>query len=387
MMGPRDVKASRAEGHVQHAAGEHGEEIARLNRQWRERRDAYWKRSGTSRASTPATPALEEADGSDAGLTAAAAAGNVADCQRIISSSSARLHARGPDGVTPLSAAALRGHADVVRLLLEAAADPTQRNSSGPRATPLHAAAQHEHGKICMMLLAAHANPLFLDDNGVTPTDFASCSEPVWPHFAGAGCSRTAKEDLVAKGVIRRASAALEQELRGSGAEGKGGSGPSTQGLLSEFSRPGSAYVLSAKHPPRPGSAVLPSGATMKSCTVATPRPWATSQPGTACRTGSTPWPSGTPGLGSTPRPLSTPRSCSTPRPGSRSSGSSRSSASRPIDILAETDDVGMGACGTSFGAAGSNKVSCKAMDVVAPRAMGSIRGLSGVGNFQSLGL
>merc|ERR1712080_526220 len=35
-----------------------------------------------------------------------------------------------------------------------------------------------------------------------------------------------------------------------------GGTAQTTTGILQEFSRPGSAYVLTSKHPPRPSSAI-----------------------------------------------------------------------------------------------------------------------------------
>merc|ERR1711865_1369454 len=59
----------------------------------------------------------------------------------------------------------------------------------------------------------------------------------------------------------RKASSALELDLGAdsradtSGYNG-GGGGQSTAGILPELSRPGSAYVLTSKHPPRPGSAL-----------------------------------------------------------------------------------------------------------------------------------
>merc|ERR1712232_343869 len=105
--------------------------------------------------------------------------------------------------------------------------------------------------------------PNVLNGNGVAPVDLASCSDAVWPLFAVAGCSRKSKEDLKARGVIRRASTSLEQDLleqqevdataddSNAGAPASSGA----RGVLPEYSRPGSAYVVTAHHPPRPGSA------------------------------------------------------------------------------------------------------------------------------------
>ncbi|CAK0818753.1 unnamed protein product, partial [Prorocentrum cordatum] len=66
---------------------------------------------------------------------------------------------------------------------------------------------------VCMTLLEFKANPLELDTEGVTPVHYASCSEACWPVFAAAGCERVSKPELVSKGVLRKASSALEAQL------------------------------------------------------------------------------------------------------------------------------------------------------------------------------
>lgn len=183
--------------------------------------------------------------GVDGGLSAAAAVGDAEACRRILQRGLTDPSTCGPDGTSPLTAAALWGHCDVLQLLLSAQADPSQCNRKN-KETALHCAALQEHGKACMLLLQAGADPSALDNRGATPCDFAACSEAVWPHFAAVGCCRPSKSDLIARGVIRRASSALEMEL-----------GAAPGGVVPEFSRPGSAYVVSALHPPRPGSAVV----------------------------------------------------------------------------------------------------------------------------------
>jgi len=194
--------------------------------------------------------------GNDGGLSAAAASGSFEACRRILARGLTGPCACGPDGTTALCAAALWGHADVARLLLDSAADPGQQNRSGTGPTALHAAALQEHGKVCMVLLEARADPHVADKNGVSPNDYASCSEAVWPLFAAAGCLRARKEDLISKGVIRKASNALENELEAMARREEGDDAPvgGNRGLLPEFSRPGSAYVFTAHNPPRPGS-------------------------------------------------------------------------------------------------------------------------------------
>merc|ERR1719512_514607 len=126
------------------------------------------------------------------------------------------------------------GHIDILRHLLESMASPGQRNDNGPRWTPLHAAALQEQGKACMLLLDYRANPQERDVEGVTPCDYASVSEAVWPLFAARGCERVPKTTLVEKGVLRKASSSLEAELQAEAG------GPGRRGLVTEYSRPGS---------------------------------------------------------------------------------------------------------------------------------------------------
>lgn len=286
MMGCNDIQGMKVQPGTAQMSSELAEDIEQLNKEWRERRDSYRNSNAKQTENTSANRASPELKGpsaplaptldrqerhvlgpaavSDNGLAQAAACGRVEECQRLLARTDPSIW--GPDGTTPLCAAALWGHADVVRLLIEAQADPSQVNRGGLRPTALHAAALQENGKICMMLLNAGADPQAKDGGGVAPIDYAACSEAVWPQFAAFGCSRPAKEDLVNKGVIRKASPALELELEGLAADAnagfpaaaaeRGDGGPGNTGLIQEFTRPGSAYVMTEKHPPRPGSAI-----------------------------------------------------------------------------------------------------------------------------------
>lgn len=146
-------------------------------------------------------------------LTAHVAAGNVSGVHKIVAQSPGIVNRVGLDGTSPLCAAALWGHSDVLRVLLEAAAAPGLRNSDGNRWTPLHAAAMQEQGKACMLLLDFEADPQDLDASNITPCDYASASEAIWPLFAARGCQRLTKAILLEKGVIRQANPALEREL------------------------------------------------------------------------------------------------------------------------------------------------------------------------------
>eukprot|EP00929_Paragymnodinium_shiwhaense_P058715 TRINITY_DN29416_c0_g1_i1.p1 TRINITY_DN29416_c0_g1~~TRINITY_DN29416_c0_g1_i1.p1 ORF type:complete len:253 (+),score=43.27 TRINITY_DN29416_c0_g1_i1:79-837(+) len=183
-------------------------------------------------------------------LAAFAARGDEAGVRRILTADPGAVNELGLDGTSPLCAATLWGYTDILRLLLDSMASPGIRNDSGPQWTPLHAAALQEDGKACMLLLDYQANPLEPDNEGVTPCDYASVSEAVWPIFAARGCDKVPKAELVNKGVLRRASSALEAQLM---REAEGGD-QSRRGLINEYSRPGSAYVVSREFPPRPGS-------------------------------------------------------------------------------------------------------------------------------------
>jgi len=281
-MGVDDVRtrtSAEASG-GQMPSRDQGEMIDKLNKEWREKRDSYRKR--TSECEAPLSHCIAEASttagsngsssgrscfgaaarqplpsGNDGGLSAAAASGALEACRQILARGLTGPNCHGPDGTTPLCAAAMWDNADIVKLLIQAEADVGLTNNSGSRPTALHVAAMQEHGKVCMMLLAAKADPCALDGKGVTPVDLASCSEAVWPIFAAQGCTRTPKDELLARGVIRKASAALERDLVGGSASGN-------RGILPEFSRPGSAYVVTAHNPPRPGSALHGAGSSMR---------------------------------------------------------------------------------------------------------------------------
>jgi hypothetical protein len=269
MMGVADIKDRIAVGQAE-GNGELSQEIAELNKEWRSKRDNYRSSSKKVEQVSPnlETLAATQADSTDLidnGLAEAAASGRLQDCRRILQHTRPNVWAK--DGTTPLCAAALWGQSEALQLLLEAKADTGLANRSGLQPTALHAAALQEHGKICMILLGANADPHAKDRSGVTPADYAACSEALWPHFQAVGCSRPSKEHLINMGVIRKASPALEVELEALTEDNSymniqnsyadcGDKG--NKGLLTEFSRPGSAYVVTAHHPPRPGSAAVP---------------------------------------------------------------------------------------------------------------------------------
>eukprot|EP00438_Fugacium_kawagutii_P022843 Skav230318 [mRNA] locus=scaffold430:404318:406947:+ [translate_table: standard] len=138
-------------------------------------------------------------------LTSFAACGDANGVARVIEADPGSVNELGLDGTSPLCAAAMWGHVNILKTLLDSMASPALQNENGPQWTPLHAAALQEEGKACMLLLDRHADPLAKDKEGITPCDYASVSEAVWPLFAAKGCQRQVKSDLIQKGVLRAA--------------------------------------------------------------------------------------------------------------------------------------------------------------------------------------
>lgn len=244
MMGAADIRSNiKKDG--KKASGEFNNEIERLNRERREKRRSYMEATHGSLVASRENP-----DAVGAALAAACASGDEPAVRRILEANREMAHTLGADGTSPLCAAAMWGHTEVLKLLLSAGADPRQRNRTQPQWTALHAAALQEQGKACMLLLEKGADPLAQDALGVTPADYASISEAVFPIFAARGVSRTRKDELIAKGIIRKVSEATERQLEALPAD------DGRRGLIPEISRPGSAYVVTREHPPRPESSM-----------------------------------------------------------------------------------------------------------------------------------
>lgn len=83
----------------------------------------------------------------------------------------ADVNCRGEDGSAPVHYAATAGDASMLRVLLEARADP---NIATPyRDTALHLAAACGNAEVVELLLAAGADALAEDDEGATPAHAA----------------------------------------------------------------------------------------------------------------------------------------------------------------------------------------------------------------------
>ena len=70
-------------------------------------------------------------------------------------------------GRTPIRYAALKGHGDVVGLLMKLGADIHKAANDGR--TPLHGAAYNGHGDVIQMLVAGKADINKADNDGYTP--------------------------------------------------------------------------------------------------------------------------------------------------------------------------------------------------------------------------
>ncbi|HEX4737800.1 MAG TPA: ankyrin repeat domain-containing protein [Allosphingosinicella sp.] len=103
-------------------------------------------------------------------LAASAALGRAEDAQRLLASADAA------ERHLALAYAAQHGHADIVRLLLDAAEDPSRYNPEGAHShsTPLHQAAWHGHDDVARLLVERGARRDLRDTlyRG-TPADWA----------------------------------------------------------------------------------------------------------------------------------------------------------------------------------------------------------------------
>ena len=107
-------------------------------------------------------------------ITIAAALGDESRVRELLRSDAALANETEPGGKRPLSAAAERGHAAIVHLLLEAGAQPNlPEGPNCPRGHALWAAAHFGHLQIAERLLEAGADPNAEMESSGTPTGSA----------------------------------------------------------------------------------------------------------------------------------------------------------------------------------------------------------------------
>ena len=104
----------------------------------------------------------------------AAALGRTERLRGLLDEDPERADAPSRDGFRPLALAAFFGHAEAVPLLLERGADVGARGTGAIRTTALEAAAASDHAGIVRLLLDAGANPASAQPGGFTPLHAAA---------------------------------------------------------------------------------------------------------------------------------------------------------------------------------------------------------------------
>lgn len=122
-------------------------------------------------------------------ILASAWKGKVSRVKHVISTRPELVGARGDIGETPLHRAALGGHLDIVRLLVDSGADVNATNTEHG-STPLHDAASKGHTQVVDVLLASGAAVDVKTRRGFTPL-----------HLASKGSHIDAAQRLIAAGA------------------------------------------------------------------------------------------------------------------------------------------------------------------------------------------
>jgi len=148
-------------------------------------------------------------------------------------------------GFAPLCIAAFWGADQLVKLLLKSGANVNVANY-GSKWTPMHCAAFQGHGKVIMYLMEHSPDLSLQDSQGRTAVDFAATTTKIWGFFAAKGCTKPSKQELVAKGIIRKVEVTDEKSLNGTCGDDDP-LNPNAGLRYADFSRPGSAYVVSGQ--------------------------------------------------------------------------------------------------------------------------------------------
>lgn len=135
--------------------------------------NSYWKQSNDY-----ASVRMLLAAGAEYTVTIAAALGDQERVKELLQADRSLANAMEPNGKRALSAAAERNHADIVRLLLDAGADPNLAEGPNcPKGYALWAASHFGFRDIAQMLLQAGADPNADVESSANPTESAHDSE------------------------------------------------------------------------------------------------------------------------------------------------------------------------------------------------------------------
>eukprot|EP00397_Hematodinium_sp_SG-2012_P060311 GEMP01078386.1.p1 GENE.GEMP01078386.1~~GEMP01078386.1.p1 ORF type:complete len:133 (+),score=27.44 GEMP01078386.1:49-447(+) len=111
-------------------------------------------------------------------LVESAAMGDVASIRRLLATADVNVNCAGHDGTTALSAAAMWGWMEIVRILVKhAKIDLDAQNQNAGKSTALHLACLQERDDIVSLLIDSGAGMVVLDAHGATAIDYASCSD------------------------------------------------------------------------------------------------------------------------------------------------------------------------------------------------------------------
>lgn len=102
-------------------------------------------------------------------LLEAAALGRVERMRHLLAADAGAVHARSPDGFTPLHYSAFFGRAEAAGLLLERGAEVDAEAANPTRVHPLHSAVAGGHTQVVRRLLAAGADSGARQQQGFTP--------------------------------------------------------------------------------------------------------------------------------------------------------------------------------------------------------------------------
>lgn len=125
----------------------------------------------TSRAAQGPSDDVTHAQGRDADLLRAAAAGNVFKVRDLLDAG-ANINARTPNGSTPLMGAVYYGFPQTAEMLISRGADVTIPNDQG--ATPLHQAAWSGLSHIAQLMVVYGADVDARTKDGITPMMWAA---------------------------------------------------------------------------------------------------------------------------------------------------------------------------------------------------------------------